>query len=152
MKRCEVTLVDLMCRPIFSSLSLTVILFLSTNFLSAEGEVHAYVGAKLIPITADPIEDGVLLVQDDKIVGIGSANELEVPDGAVVHDVSGKVIMPGLICTHSHIGQVSGGDASAPIQPEVRAYDAINVRDSRIEKARAGGITTVNIMPGSGHL
>jgi imidazolonepropionase-like amidohydrolase len=60
--------------------------------------------------------------------------------------------MPGLVCTHSHIGQVSGADASGPIQPEVRAYDSINVRDSRIEKARAGGITTANIMPGSGHL
>lgn len=124
----------------------------SGHLFAADGDVHAYVGAKLLPVTADPIEEGILLVQDGKIIGVGSMNELDAPDGAVVHDVSGKVIMPGLICTHSHIGQVSGGDASGPIQPEVRAYDSINVRDSRIEKARAGGITMANIMPGSGHL
>jgi imidazolonepropionase-like amidohydrolase len=60
--------------------------------------------------------------------------------------------MPGLVDTHSHIGGVQGADASAPIQPEVRAIDAINVADSAIQKAQAGGITTVNVMPGSGHL
>src|SRR5207247_1097683 len=39
-----------------------------------------------------------------------------------------------------------------PIQPEVRVLDSINIRDSTFKKARAGGITTVNVMPGSGHL
>ena len=99
-----------------------------------------------------PIDDGTLVVKDDKIISIGRSGSIEIPQDAEVHDVYGKVIMPGLVCTHSHIGQVSGADASDPIQPEVRAYDSINVRDARIEKARAGGITTVNIMPGSGHL
>ena len=60
--------------------------------------------------------------------------------------------MPGLVDSHSHIGSVEGADASAPIQPDVRALDSVNVRDARIDKARAGGITTVNVMPGSGHL
>ncbi len=60
--------------------------------------------------------------------------------------------MPGLVDTHSHIGGPSGGDGSAPIQPDTRAADAINVRDAGLQKAQAGGITTVNIMPGSGHL
>ena len=60
--------------------------------------------------------------------------------------------MPGLVDTHSHIGGVEGADASAPIQPDVRVLDSIDVRDARIQKAQAGGITTVNVMPGSGHL
>jgi imidazolonepropionase-like amidohydrolase len=67
-------------------------------------------------------------------------------------DLSGKTVMPGLVDTHSHIGGVSGADASAPIQPDVRVLDAIDVRASSIRRALAGGITTVNIMPGSGHL
>jgi imidazolonepropionase-like amidohydrolase len=120
--------------------------------LTAADSVQAFVGGRLIPIEGDPIDKGVLIVRNDKIERLGSARDVDIPDGADIHDVSGKVIMPGLICTHSHIGQGSGGDRSGPIQPEVRVYDSINVRDSRIEKARAGGITTVNIMPGSGHL
>jgi imidazolonepropionase-like amidohydrolase len=77
---------------------------------------------------------------------------VRIPQGAEVFDVSGKVIMPGLVDTHSHIGGGSGGDNSAPIQPDVRVLDSINVRDASLMRARAGGITTVNVMPGSGLL
>ncbi|MBK1828067.1 amidohydrolase family protein [Haloferula rosea] len=115
-------------------------------------DLRAFVGAKLLPIASPTIEDGVLLIRDGRIEGIGAREDLEVPAAAEVIDVSGKVIMPGLICTHSHIGEVSGGDSSGPIQPEVRALDSIDVRHSSFEKARAGGLTLVNIMPGSGHL
>jgi imidazolonepropionase-like amidohydrolase len=60
--------------------------------------------------------------------------------------------MPGLVDSHSHIGQVAGADRSAPIQPDVRALDSVNVRHAGIQKAQAGGITVANVMPGSGHL
>jgi imidazolonepropionase-like amidohydrolase len=113
---------------------------------------QAFVGAHVIPITGDPIDNGVLLVKDGKIVAVGTADDVAVPADFEKIDAAGKVIMPGLICTHSHVGQVSGGDSSSPIQPEVRVIDSINVRDSSFERARAGGLTTLNIMPGSGHL
>ncbi|MGK0189477.1 MAG: imidazolonepropionase-like amidohydrolase [Verrucomicrobiales bacterium] len=113
---------------------------------------QAFVGAKVIPITGDTIENGTLLVKDGKIVAVGKSDEVQIPDGFETIDAEGKVIMPGLICTHSHVGQVSGGDSSAPIQPEVRVIDSINVRDASFERARAGGLTALNIMPGSGHL
>ena len=45
-----------------------------------------------------------------------------------------------------------GGDGSGPIQPDVRVYDSLNVRDSGFRRAHAGGLTTLNCMPGSGHL
>ncbi len=115
-------------------------------------EVTAFVGAKLIPITGEPIEDGTLIVSDKTILALGSRHAVPIPNGASIRDVAGKVIMPGLVCTHSHIGDVSGGDSSAPIQPDVRVMDSINVRDADVFRARAGGITTVNIMSGSGHL
>ena len=120
--------------------------------LNGHGSVQALVGAKLIPITGDDIEEGVLIFEGDKILAVGHVDEVSIPTEAQILDVSGKVIMPGLVCTHSHIGEVSGGDRSTPIQPEARALDSINIREPRVEKARAGGLTTVNIMSGSGHL
>lgn len=114
--------------------------------------VRAYVGARIIPVTAAEIPDGVLLVQGDLITALGPRDKVTIPEGAEVIDLKGKVLFPGLICTHSHIGKVQGGDQSAPIQPEVRVSDSIDVLDSTFEKARAGGITMVNIMSGSGHL
>ncbi|MGK0220261.1 MAG: imidazolonepropionase-like amidohydrolase, partial [Planctomycetota bacterium] len=52
----------------------------------------------------------------------------------------------------SHVGQPAGADRSAPIQPEVRVLDSINVRHASIQRAQAGGLTCANVMPGSGHL
>ncbi|MBJ06911.1 MAG: amidohydrolase, partial [Verrucomicrobiaceae bacterium] len=115
-------------------------------------KVRVYVGARIIPVTAPEIENGVLVVKGDRIAAVGKRGEVAIPEGAAVIDLKGKVLFPGMVCTHSHIGKVEGGDSSSPIQPEVRVLDSIDVLDSTFEKARAGGITMVNIMSGSGHL
>lgn len=94
----------------------------------------------------------MLVVHRGKIVAVGASGDVEVGPDAVIVNTSGRTIIPGLVCSHSHIGSVSGADSSGPIQPEVRALDSINARDPGIQKAQAGGITTVNVMPGSGHL
>ncbi|MEZ5307558.1 MAG: amidohydrolase family protein [Pyrinomonadaceae bacterium] len=112
----------------------------------------AYVGARIIPIIGAPIENGYLLVENGKIVGVGDIKSLPSTNGMARVDVSGKVIMPGLIDSHSHIGEGSGADSSGPIQPEIRVLDSINARASSIQRAQSGGITVANIMPGSGHL
>lgn len=112
----------------------------------------AFVNGHIIPIDGDEITRGVLVVHEGKITAVGAAGDVQVPQNAQVIDVSGKVLMPGLICTHSHIGGIGGADRSGPIQPDVRIYDSINVRDSGFKRALAGGLTTLNIMPGSGHL
>jgi imidazolonepropionase-like amidohydrolase len=112
----------------------------------------AYTGATVINATGQTINDGVLVVRGGKVVAIGARSSTRVPSDAQVVDLSGKTVMPGIVDTHSHIGGGAGADGSAPIQPDVRILDAINVRDTSLMRARAGGITTVNIMPGSGHL
>jgi imidazolonepropionase-like amidohydrolase len=112
----------------------------------------AFTGAKLIPITGPEIPNGVLVIENGKIVAVGPSGSTPIPAGATRVDASGKIIMPGVVDSHSHIGSAEGGDGSAPLQPDVRVLDSINVRDDRIQKAQAGGLTVVNIMPGSGHL
>ncbi len=124
----------------------------AVNVADSEETVWAFVGAQIIPVEGDVIENGTLIVAGNRIQAVGDSNRLQVPDGAQVVDVQGKVIMPGLICTHSHVGGIGGADNSGAIQPDVRIYDSINVRDSGFRRAVAGGLTTLNIMPGSGHL
>ncbi len=116
---------------------------------SAQDKKIAFAGMRLILIDGPEIDRGVLVVQGGKILAAGA---IAVPADAEVVDLSGKVVMPGLVCSHTHVGAVAGGDSSGPLHPDVRALDAINVRDPGIQKAQSGGITTVNCMPGSGHL
>lgn len=118
----------------------------------AFAETFAFTGATLMPVSEPPVENGVLVIRDGEILSVGAANEVRIPRGATRVEVGDAVIIPGLVDTHSHIGEVAGADRAAPIQPEARALDAINVRDPGFERARAGGITSVNLMSGSGHL
>ncbi len=117
----------------------------------AQDDPHVFRGARLLPIAGPPIDDGVLVVQGGRILELGGP-DTRAPRRAVEHDVTGKVLMPGLVDTHSHVGAVSGGDRSSPLHPDVRNLDSIDVASDSIWRARAGGITTINIMSGSGHL
>jgi imidazolonepropionase-like amidohydrolase len=119
--------------------------------VNAQQATYAFVNARIIPIAGPAIERGTLVVRGTTILAIGPEGTA-VPPGAERHDLAGKVIMPGLVDTHSHVGSPAGADASGPIQPDVRVLDSINARSTSFTRALAGGITTVNVMPGSGHL
>lgn len=117
---------------------------------AAQDRAIAITGARILTMAGEPIENGTLVIKDGKIVAVGST--VAVPADAELIAANGRVIMPGIVDTHSHIGQVAGADGSGPVQPEVRAMDSIDPMSPGIDKARAGGVTTANIMPGSGHL
>jgi len=125
---------------------------LSASFVARGDEPIAFVGAHLVPIAGAECERGVLVVQDGRIAAVGPESTVSVPAGARRIDAAGKWIMPGLVCTHSHVGDIGGADGSHPIQPGVRIHDSIDIRDPGFRRAVAGGLTTLNIMPGSGHL
>lgn len=130
-----------------------ILVFISSLPLAtAQDKATAFRGATIHPIEGEPIPNGVLVVKDGVILAVGPAASVTVPADAVVHDITGKVLLPGLVDTHSHIGRGDGGDASSALNPDVRILDAIDVRADNFKKALAGGITTVNVMPGSGHL
>ncbi|MCC6590727.1 MAG: amidohydrolase family protein [Bryobacterales bacterium] len=126
--------------------------FVCSLWAYAQTAPIAFVGARLVPVEGAEIADGTLVVEGGRIVAIGPTSAVTAPRGARRVDAKGKVIMPGLVDSHSHIGGPEGADASAALQPDVRILDALDVRDTRIQKAQAGGITTVNVMPGSGHV
>lgn len=114
--------------------------------------IHTAAGPKL--------DAGVLVVQDGKILAVGGP-DTPIPPGAKVIDATGQTIIPGLVDTHSHIGiyprpsvpaHSDGNEGSGAVQSGLRALDAIWPDDPGIRMAVAGGITTANIMPGSGNV
>jgi imidazolonepropionase-like amidohydrolase len=126
----------------------------------AAGSV-AFRGARIHTAAGQPIDNGVLVIDKGKIVAVGTANAVAVPPGAQVIDVAGKVIIPGLVDTHSHVGiypkpmvpaHSDGNEGSGAVQSGLRALDAIWPDDPGVKMAVAGGVTTANIMPGSGNV
>ncbi len=120
---------------------------------AAIADSMAFTGARILPVTGPEITDGVLVVEDGRIRAVGTRGDVRIPRRAEIIELdSDQVIMPGIVDTHSHVGEIAGADRSGPMQPGVRVVDSLNVRSSGFKRALAGGITTVNIMPGSGHL
>lgn len=112
---------------------------------------------------APPVDDAVLIVAaDGTIAAVGARQQVgRWPEKAVAVDLGGAVIIPGLVDTHSHIGlwtrphvpaHADGNETSGPVQITLRALDAVNPDDPGLAMARAGGITTANIMPGSANV
>jgi imidazolonepropionase-like amidohydrolase len=129
-----------------------VLFFCWSVAVLAQSTPLAFIDARIIPITGPEIPNGIVVVGNGKIIAVGAAGAVAIPASAQRISAAGKVIMPGLIDSHSHIGSPEGADSSGPIQPDVRILDAVNAHGSSLQKAQAGGLTTVNIMPGSGHL
>jgi len=106
---------------------------------------------------------GDLLQKTDVLVVAGLFSKigesLEAPSDAVSIDGEGKWLTPGLIDVHSHMGvypapdtanHEDGNELMAPVTAQVWAEHSIWPQDPQWEKAIAGGITTVQILPGSG--
>lgn len=127
-----------------------LLLWMSETTIAQEKPI-VFKGANIITGTGQTFSGGTMVVQNGKIIAVGAAN-IAIPANATIVDAAGKTIMPGIVDTHSHLGGPQGGDATNPLNPEVRAMDAINPISDGFKKALAGGITTINIMPGSGHL
>ncbi|MBM3980647.1 MAG: amidohydrolase family protein [Planctomycetes bacterium] len=130
----------------------------------AEGErTLVFENATIHTAAADkPIEKGYLIVRGGKVLFVGPMKEMpDVKAGAERIDLKGATIIPGLVDTHSHVGVWSrpgveanrdGAEMSGPVQPSVRAIDSFNPDDPGIRMALAGGVTTANVMPGSGNV
>lgn len=97
---------------------------------------------------AGVLNDATLLVTDGKVAAVGS--EVAVPEGAVVIDLKGKHLSPGIIDCHSHVATDGGiNEQAQTITAEVRIGDFIDQNDIQIYRQLAGGVTSANILHGS---
>lgn len=106
---------------------------------------------KVITCAGKPIVNGTILVSGGKIEAVGPRDQIKVPAGYTVLDHGDKFAMPGLVDVHSHVG--GSGDINEMVyqtNPELRVLDVIKPHNERLKVALAGGVTTINFIPGSG--
>lgn len=106
------------------------------------------------------LEKGEILIGDDgKIAAVGVG--LSVPQSAAVIDAEGRLVTPGCVEAHCHIGLHNEGmqwegrdynERSDPITPQMRAIDSINPLDEGLALALKGGVTTACTGPGSANV
>lgn len=104
----------------------------------AQSRVTAFIGANIIDGQGGPvIENGVILLKEGKIIQVGSVGTADIPNDAEMIDVAGKTIMPGLINTHGHIGDVKDLKSGN--------YTEENILDQLKLNARYGITTTLSL-------
>lgn len=115
--------------------------------------------ATILTAAGPIIERGSILLQDGMIAAVGQA--VNAPADAVVVEAAGKWVTPGVIDIHSHLGvyaapgiesQQDGNEMTNPNTAEVFAEHSIWPQDPQFDLALAGGVTTIQILPGSGNL
>jgi imidazolonepropionase-like amidohydrolase len=120
----------------------------------------AFIHATVLTGDGKEIAGGVVVMSGGKIVAVGGA-ETPIPAGAEVIDAKGRFVTPGIIDPHSHLGvypspEVSsrqdGNELTDPNTAGVWAENSVWPQDPGFNRARAGGITTLEILPGSGNL
>ncbi|MET0135728.1 MAG: amidohydrolase [Kibdelosporangium sp.] len=120
----------------------------------------AITGGYVVPVAGEPIEGGTVLIEDGKIVAVGTAEDVDVPDEAEIVDASGTWVLPGFVEAHGHAGVGEEGigwagrdynEMTDPNGARLRAIDGINPDDQGFRDALAGGVTTMVVKPGSGN-
>jgi imidazolonepropionase-like amidohydrolase len=106
-------------------------------------------------------EPGFVLLKYGSIAAVGAGDGPSTPEGTVVVDAKGQFVTPGIIDPHSHIGVYpvpktvahdDGNELVDPLTASARAEDSFWPQDPAIERAVAGGVTTIGVLPGSGNL
>lgn len=152
------TACDLYIIQTFNKLSVLITVIFVFLSLRLNAQVAAF-GDTIYTMAGEKIVNGVILINEGKIERVGLQTEITIPEN--YKKVSGKVITPGLIDAHSVVGlsgiynyahdqdQLEKSDA---IQPELRAYDAYNMREKLVEFVRDLGVTTLHTGHGPGAL
>jgi imidazolonepropionase-like amidohydrolase len=115
--------------------------------------------ATILTAAGPVIERGAILLQNGRVSAVGAT--VKAPADAVVIDAAGKWVTPGIIDTHSHLGVYpapaidavsDGNEMTSPNTAEVSAEHAIWPQDPQFDLALAGGVTVMQLLPGSANL
>ena len=113
----------------------------------------------LMTAAGPTIPAGTIVLRDGKIVAVGAS--VPIPPDAEVIDGTGKVLTPGVIDSHSHLGVYpapgvtaasDGNEATRPATPDVWAEHSVWPQDPQFPRNLAGGVTTLQVLPGSANL
>jgi imidazolonepropionase-like amidohydrolase len=116
-------------------------------------------GATVLTGTGERLEDTDVLLRNGRIAEIG--HDLDAPPESTVVDGHGRWVSPGLIVVHSHLGvypspgvqaHEDGNEMTNPVTPNVWAEHALWPQDPGFATALAGGVTAMQVLPGSGNL
>ena len=115
-------------------------------------------GGKLLTVSHGTIENGVLVMQNGKILAVGAGNSIKIPKDARVIDTTGMTIYPGLIDSEDNLGltEISAEqstndliESSDEIMPHMHVYDAFHAESELIPVTRLNGVTNALIAPDS---
>src|SRR5262245_30030844 len=115
--------------------------------------------ATLLTAAGPVVPNGTIVVRDGKIVAVGAA--VDIPAGVTVIDAGGKYVTPGIIDDHSHLGVYAapgtpaaedGNEATNPNTAQVWAEHSVWPQDPQFPRILAGGVTTIQVLPGSANL
>ena len=116
--------------------------------------------ATILTAAGPELQHASILFAEGKVVSVGSDSEAA-PADAVVVDGTGRFVTPGLIDPHSHLGvysapgtesQSDGNEATNPVTAQVWAEHSFWPQDPQIPLAIAGGVTVIQVLPGSANL
>lgn len=111
--------------------------------------VVALRGAKVYTMEGAPIERGTILLKDGKVVAVGKVEDVAVPPEAVVHDLAGRVVVPGLIDAGS-FALTALSDRGIGGQPNFLVIDALEPFNRYVAEPLSGGVTVVALQPDTG--
>jgi len=127
------------------------------NQAATQDSAVAITAAHIVPVQGEPF-DGTILLHGGRIAAVGTA--VTIPPDTTVIDARGGWVLPGFVDAHTHLGvheEAEGwagrdtNELTDPVTAAVRALDAINPADIGFDDALSGGVTTVNVNPGSGN-
>lgn len=136
----------------------TVVAFPST-YKAMDSKSVFIENATILLGNGDKLNEANILLQDGKIEAVG--NRVKAPRDAITIDGTGKYVTPGIIDTHSHLGvypspgtrsHADGNEMVNPVTADVWAEHSVWPQDPGFITALAGGVTSMQVLPGSANL